>query len=102
MGGDAVTGTGTGTVEAPAPGRVLGTRRLRKEDPELLSGEARFVDDLDVPGALHMALVRSPYARARLGTIDVTDTLAMPGVVGVYTGSDLSDLWAAPLPCAWP
>ena len=85
----------------PAPG-VLGTRMLRREDPALLSGEARFVNDLAVPGALHMVMVRSPYAHARVTSIDLSAARAMPGVVGAYSGADLAGEWAAPLPCAWP
>ena len=53
------------------PPPVIGTRMLRREDPALLTGEARFTDDLDIPGALHMAIVRSPYAHARITSIDV-------------------------------
>jgi carbon-monoxide dehydrogenase large subunit len=85
----------------PAPG-VLGTRMLRREDPPLLSGEARFVNDLAVPGALHMGVVRSPYAHARVTSIDLSAARAMPGVVAAYSGADLAGEWAAPLPCAWP
>jgi len=81
---------------------VLGTRRLRKEDPALLTGEGRYVDDLVVPGAVWMAAVRSPHARARILGVDATDALARPGVVAVHSGADLADAWAAPLPCAWP
>ena len=76
---------------------------LRKEDPALLTGEARYTDDLVIPGALHLAVVRSPYAHARI-TVDrhLGAAAAMPGVVAVYTGADLRDDWAAPMPCAWP
>jgi carbon-monoxide dehydrogenase large subunit len=81
---------------------VIGTRLLRKEDPVLLTGEARFVDDLKVPGAVWLGAVRSPHAHARIVSIDVSDAVAAPGVVGVYTGADLASTWAAPLPCAWP
>jgi aerobic carbon-monoxide dehydrogenase large subunit len=81
---------------------VVGSRKLRREDPALLTGEARFVDDLVVPGALHAKVVRSPYARARIRSIDTTEARAMPGVVGVFTGADLRDDWDNPLPCAWP
>ncbi|MCP3855714.1 MAG: molybdopterin-dependent oxidoreductase [Actinomycetia bacterium] len=80
----------------------IGTRRLRKEDPELLTGEARYTDDLVMPGAAVLAAVRSPHARARIGSIDASAAASMPGVVGVYTGADLDDLWAGPMPCAWP
>jgi carbon-monoxide dehydrogenase large subunit len=84
------------------PGAVLGTRRLRKEDPALLTGEAKYTNDLNIPGALHLALVRSPYAHARILSVDLSAALAMPGVVAAYSGADLMSLWAAPMPSAWP
>jgi carbon-monoxide dehydrogenase large subunit len=90
-------------TEAPAtPQTVLGQRLLRREDPVLLTGEARYTNDLDVPGALHLAVVRSPYAHARIASIDTSAATAADGVVAVYTGVDLADAWAAPMPCAWP
>jgi carbon-monoxide dehydrogenase large subunit len=81
---------------------VAGTRQVRREDPALLTGEARFVDDLVVPGALHAKIVRSPYAHARIRSIDTKEAEDMPGVVAVLTGADLRDEWENPLPCAWP
>ncbi|MDE0669585.1 MAG: molybdopterin-dependent oxidoreductase, partial [bacterium] len=81
---------------------VIGTRRLRREDPALLSGEARFIDDLDVPGALWMAAVRSPHAHARISGVDLEAARALPGVVAAYSGADFAALGAGPLPCAWP
>jgi aerobic carbon-monoxide dehydrogenase large subunit len=90
------------TMVEAAPTSVIGHRRLRKEDPPLLTGEAKYTNDLAIPGALHLALVRSPYAHARITGIDLSAALAMPGVVAAYTGNDLADLWAAPMPCAWP
>ena len=81
---------------------VIGTRRLRREDPALLSGEARFIDDLDVPGALWMAAVRSPHAHARILGVDLEAARAAPGVVAAYSGEDFAALGAGPLPCAWP
>ena len=89
-------------VETAAPGRVLGTPLRRKEDPKLLTGESRFVDDLDVPGALHLAIVRSPVAHARITSIDLSRARSQPGVVAAFTGADLRDEWAAGMPCAWP
>ncbi|HEV2362246.1 MAG TPA: molybdopterin cofactor-binding domain-containing protein [Acidimicrobiales bacterium] len=96
-----MTATDT-SAEAPASSGIIGTRRVRKEDPELLVGEARFVDDLDVPGALHVAIVRSPFAHANIRSVDTSAAASMPGVAAVYSGRDLADLWAGPLPCAWP
>jgi carbon-monoxide dehydrogenase large subunit len=81
---------------------VMGTRYARREDAPILSGEARYVDDLVVPGALHLALVRSPHAHARVNSVDSAAAAAMPGVVAVFTGADLAGDWAGPMPCAWP
>ncbi|MDA8076808.1 MAG: xanthine dehydrogenase family protein molybdopterin-binding subunit [Actinomycetota bacterium] len=89
-------------LEGHGTAGVVGTRMLRREDPALLSGEARFVHDLVVPGALHMAVVRSPYAHARITSVDVSVALGMPGVVAALTGADLAGEWASPMPCAWP
>ena len=92
-------------TEASAPTtehRIIGKPRVRKEDRKLLSGEARYTDDLHIPGALHLAVLRSPMAHARIASIDVADALTQPGVVAVHTGADLADEWATPMPCAWP
>ena len=86
------------TTSAP----VVGTRMVRKEDPELLTGEGRFVDDLTIAGARWLGMVRSPFAHARITGIDVSEALTMPGVTAVLTGADLRDAWAGPMPCAWP
>ncbi len=83
---------------------VVGTRKLRKEDPKLLTGEGKYVDDIHVPGELWMGMVRSTMAHARITGVDTSAAAAMDGVHAVYTGTELSEmgLWAAPLPCAWP
>ena len=88
-------------VEAPPNAKVVGTRRQRREDPALLTGEGKFVDDLSVPGALHLAVIRSPYAHARITSIDVSGALGLPGVVAAFSAADLAGEWAAPMPCAW-
>ena len=83
--------------------RSDGQRLLRKEDPALLTGEAVFTNDLDSTRARCTSpSLRSPYAHARIVSIDASAAAAMPGVVAVYTGADLADAWAAPMPCAWP
>jgi carbon-monoxide dehydrogenase large subunit len=82
--------------------KVMGTWVLRTEDPALLTGESRFTDDLVVPGALHVRIVRSPVAHARIRSIDSTAARAHPGVVAVFIGPDLQADFANPLPCAWP
>jgi aerobic carbon-monoxide dehydrogenase large subunit len=71
----------------------LGERIKRNEDPRLLTGRALFVDDVDLPGLLHVAFLRSPHAHARLGRIDASRAKALPGVVAVYTAADLGDYW---------
>ena len=80
---------------------VLGQRLLRREDPALLTGEAKYTNDLHLPGALHLAVLRSPYAHARIRSVDLTAARAAAGVVAAYSGADLTDLWAAPMPSAW-
>lgn len=82
--------------------KVIGTRLLRREDPTLLTGEAKFTNDLDIPGALHLAVLRSPHAHAKIIKINTQAAAALPGVVAVYTGADLQSMWAGPMPCAWP
>ena len=94
--------TATETPPTGAAEGAFGQRLLRKEDARLLTGEGRFVDDLQIPGALWMAMVRSPFAHARLRSIDTGASAAMPGVRAVLTGADLAGAWAAPMPCAWP
>ena len=61
----------------------------RREDVRFLRGEATFLDDIELPGLVEAAFVRSPYAHARLGAIDVDAALALPGVLAVLTGADL-------------
>jgi aerobic carbon-monoxide dehydrogenase large subunit len=81
---------------------AVGAPVLRKEDPELLTGQGRYIDDLTVPGMVWMALVRSPYAHAEITGVDVSQALAAEGVVAAYSGGDLAGDIQAGLPCAWP
>ena len=97
-----MTATESPAEAGAASGGAFGQRMLRKEDARLLTGEGRFVDDLQIPGALWMGMVRSPFAHARIGNIDASAALAMPGVRHVFTGDDLAGEWAAAMPCAWP
>ncbi|HUI96711.1 MAG TPA: molybdopterin cofactor-binding domain-containing protein [Xanthobacteraceae bacterium] len=77
---------------APSSDQTWVGRALpRKEDPALLSGRARFIDDLEpVPGLKHAAILRSPHPHARIRAIDTARALALPGVVGVVTGAELA------------
>ena len=79
--------------------RFIGQPVLRKEDPDLLTGQARYIDDWTMPGMVWMAMVRPPYVHATIEAVDTTAAAAMPGVVGVFTADDL-DLGA--LPFVWP
>jgi aerobic carbon-monoxide dehydrogenase large subunit len=76
----------------------IGVSALRKEDAEFLTGQGRYVDDIKLPGMLHMAIVRSPYAHARITGIDTAAAKQVPGVTAVLTGGDLE--FAAGVPCA--
>ena len=73
--------------------RYFGQPIRRNEDPELLTGRALFVDDVELPGMAHVAFVRSPFAHARIGAIDATAARAMEGVAAVYTAEDLGEYW---------
>ena len=82
---------------------ILGTRVQRREDPALLQGRGRYVANLDDPrlsGALTLSYVRSPIAHAEVTGIDVSEAVAMPGVVAVYTAADL-DLPAPKVRLPW-
>lgn len=78
---------------------ILGESIKRREDPRLLTGEARFIDDIRMPGMLYAAILRSAHAHARIKGINTEKAKKLPGVVGVFTGQDFKDLPA--LPCAW-
>ncbi|MFN0299270.1 MAG: xanthine dehydrogenase family protein molybdopterin-binding subunit [Burkholderiales bacterium] len=79
----------------------IGTSLPRKEDWRLLTGTARFVDDLHAVGELHACFVRSPHAHARIVSIDSADALKIPGVIAVVTGKELAD-WTTRLRMAPP
>ncbi len=81
--------------------RSVGSRVLRLEDPRLLAGKGRYLDDVG-RGALEASFVRSPYAHARVTDIDVSGALDIDGVVAVYTYEDLGGRMADPLPLLLP
>src|SRR3954454_9920769 len=82
-----------------APVELLGAPIKRVEDPRLMTGAAKYLDDLKLQNMAHVAILRSPYAHARIGAIDPAKAAAAPGVVAVVTGRDFEHL--NPLPCAW-
>ncbi|MDB5655957.1 MAG: xanthine dehydrogenase, molybdenum binding subunit apoprotein [Tardiphaga sp.] len=73
--------------------RTFGEPIKRNEDRKLLTGQALFVDDVELPGMLHVAFLRSPSAHARIIRIDVSRALARPGVIAAYTAADLGAYW---------
>src|SRR3954451_15474530 len=79
---------------------LLGRSINRVEDARFVRGRGRYVADLAVPNALHGVVVRSPHAHARIRSLDVDAARRMPGVAGVFTGSDLASDNIGPLPCA--
>lgn len=83
------------------PTTELGKARTRKEDARLITGRTRYTDSITPHGTLHMHVVRSPLAHARINGVDKSAAEAAPGVVGVYTAADLG-VDAVGLPCAWP
>ncbi|MBA3423806.1 MAG: molybdopterin-dependent oxidoreductase [Rubrobacter sp.] len=79
----------------------MGGGVLRKEDPALVTGRASYTDNMKLPGMLHIALLRSPFAHAKITHIDVSAAREQPGVLAAFTGEDLADEWAASIPCGW-
>jgi carbon-monoxide dehydrogenase large subunit len=82
--------------------KYVGQRMTRTEDPRLLTGQALFVDDVDLPDMLHAAFLRSDYAHARLLSIDVSAARERPGVVAVYIAEDMGDAWQPGPPLVSP
>jgi carbon-monoxide dehydrogenase large subunit len=78
-------------MSGPERNEWFGRPVKRKEDPALLRGQGRYVDDIQLPGTLHAAFVRSPYAHAKVGRIDTRAALALPGVHAVLVYDDLPE-----------
>ena len=92
------------TDQAPAAEAApaeLGRARLRKEDDRLITGQTTWTDNLTLPGMLHIAYLRSPFAHARITSVDVSGALSQPGVIAAYSGADFAGEQGS-LPCAWP
>ena len=83
-------------IEAPGP---LGQRIKRVEDPKFITGNGRYLDDIQLQGMVHLAILRSPYAHANIRSIDTSRAKEMPGVIAVFTGEDIP---YNPLTFAWP
>jgi carbon-monoxide dehydrogenase large subunit len=90
----------TADMQAP-PVTELGRARPRKEDARLVTGKTNWTDNMLLPGMLHVAYLRSPFAHARITRIDVSGALQVPGVVAAFSGDDFGAEQGS-LPCAWP
>jgi aerobic carbon-monoxide dehydrogenase large subunit len=77
----------------------IGRSLRRLEDSRFLTGQGRYVDDIDMPGQLHGVALRSPHGHAAIESIDTGAACAMPGVRGVFTAADLDADGIGPLPC---
>jgi len=82
--------------------KLIGERVLRNEDPRLLTGQAQFVDDVQIPGLLHAAFLRSDWAHGRLVSLDVTKARERAGVVAVFTAEDMGEDWEPGPPLVSP
>src|SRR6476646_5800027 len=88
-----------GANDPAAMASVIGQSVLRKEDARFLSGTGQFTDDVSVPRQTHAYFLRSPHAHAAIRSIDVSSAKGRPGVVGIFTGADLTGVNG--LPCGW-
>jgi carbon-monoxide dehydrogenase large subunit len=89
----------TDVIEAEATTELIGAPIKRVEDPRLVTGAAKYLDDLALPGMAFVAVLRSPFAHARIGAVRTDKAAAHPGVIDIFTGKDFEHLPA--LPCAW-
>jgi aerobic carbon-monoxide dehydrogenase large subunit len=83
-----------------AVSQMIGAKIHRREDPRLVSGEGRYIDDFTRPGTVFLAVVRSPFPHALIKSIDVTNATKAPGVVAVYTHKDIAKVVAGTMPAA--
>src|SRR5574341_1344653 len=93
-----VTSMGIVTAESHPLRFGSGQSVPRLEDPALLTGRGRFVDDQSLPGQAHLLFLRSPHAHARIHSIDTSSAAASQGVVKVLTGADLVAAGVKPIP----
>ncbi|MFF5232213.1 xanthine dehydrogenase family protein molybdopterin-binding subunit [Dactylosporangium sp. NPDC000521] len=91
----------TAVAEPSAAAGEVGAARRRKEDARLITGRTRWTDNIALPGMLHLAILRSPHASARITAVDVGPALRIPGVVDAFSGADIAGIQGS-LPCAWP
>jgi carbon-monoxide dehydrogenase large subunit len=83
------------------PTAEVGNARLRKEDRRLITGRTKWTDNIRLPGMMHLAMVRSPFAHANITSIDTGAAKAAPNVIAVMTGEDIADIQGVNI-TAWP
>ncbi|MBF6594671.1 MAG: molybdopterin-dependent oxidoreductase [Thermaceae bacterium] len=81
--------------------KLMGKAMKRVEDPRFITGTGNYTDDMSVHGMLHAAMVRSPYAHAKINSIDTSKAKAMPGVLAVITGQEMLDAGIKGIPTGW-
>ncbi|MDP6876063.1 MAG: xanthine dehydrogenase family protein molybdopterin-binding subunit [Alphaproteobacteria bacterium] len=79
-------------MEIEARPKMIGARVQRVEDPRMLTGHGRFIDDINLPRTLHIAFCRSDHGHARIAAIDSAEAAGMPGVAAVVTAADIEGL----------
>src|SRR3990167_3465097 len=83
------------------PVSPIGQSLKRREDRRFLTGAGQYTDDVVLPGQTYGVFLRSPYAHARIKSIDTARALKAPGVLQIFTGADLADAKVGGLPCGW-
>src|SRR3954469_11889387 len=78
---------------------IIGQPVKRVEDKRFITGRGRYTDDIILPGLTYASFVRSPYAHAKIISVNVDEAKAMPGVIAIYTGADVADVNG--VPCGW-
>jgi aerobic carbon-monoxide dehydrogenase large subunit len=88
-------------MTATIPAQEVGKARLRKEDARLVTGRTRWTENITLPGMVHMAILRSPYAHARIVSVNTAPALERPNVIAAFSGADVAETQGV-LACAWP
>src|SRR5512147_1270356 len=81
--------------------QIIGSTVKRREDPRLITGNGTYTDNMTLPRMAYLCILRSPHAHARIKKIDASKAKALPGVLAVYTGSDLKNAGVNPIPVGW-
>ncbi len=82
-------------------GKYIGKSVKRVEDQRFITGKGRYTDDIVLPEMTYAYIVRSPFAHAKINSVDASEALAQPGVVAVFTGDDIAKAGINGVPCGW-